>query len=467
MSSQPKSFDAIIVGTGQAGKPLAHALAEHGDEVAIIEAGRVGGTCIIDGCTPTKTMVASARVAHLVGRAEDFGVRAGPAYVDMAEVRARKRSVVDDFSSSSRRGLESHEKIELVEGEARFVAPHSVAVDPGPEGEPVTLTAPRIFLNVGGRPAVPPIDGLDKVNYLTSTTILELDVLPRHLAILGGGPIGLEFGQMFSRFGSAVTIIERAPRLLAREDEDVSEAVREVLEEDGIEVLTGSTVRAVTSVEGGGVALTVEGDVEERQITASHLLVAVGRTPNTDRLDLGNAGLSTDDDGFLPVDDRCRTSVEGIWALGDMTGAPPFTHIAYDDFRVVAADVLPGRPAHTRENRLVPYVIYIDPELGRIGVTEAEAATQGMSVRVAKLPMSSWARAIEMSETRGFVKCLVDSESDRIVGVAALAVQGGEILSVLQTAMMGDLPYTAIRDAVYAHPTMAEPLENLFARLDS
>ncbi len=467
MGPPARSFDAVVVGTGQAGKPLANALADHGERVAIVEAGRVGGTCILDGCTPTKTMVAGARVAHLVRRASDFGIRTEAPYVDMGAVRARKRSVVDDFSSSSRRALEDHDRIELIEGEARFVASDTLVVDPGLEGEPTLLTAPRIFLNVGARPTVPALDGLDTVDFLTSTTILELDEVPRHLAILGGGPIGLEFGQMFRRFGSTVTLIEQGSRLLSREDEDVSEAVEEILVEDGIEVLTGSTLESVASVDGGGIALVVDRAGERRDMVVSHLLVAVGRTPNNDRLDLAAAGLSSDDDGFLPVDSRCRTEVEGIWALGDMTGAPPFTHVAYDDFRVVAADVLPHRSPRTRDGRLVPYVIYTDPELGRIGVTEAEAAAKGMSVKVAKLPMSSWARAIEMDETRGFVKCLVDADSERIVGVAALAVQGGEILSVLQTAMMGDLPYTAIRDAVYAHPTMAEPLENLFAQIDA
>lgn len=467
MVDHPTAFDAIVVGTGQAGKPLAHALADHGSRTAIIEAGRVGGTCVIDGCTPTKTMVASARIAHLAGRSSDFGVETGSVFVDMAAVRARKRSVVDDFSSSSRRSLEEHDQIDLIEGEARFVAPDTLAVDPGPGGQTFSVTAPRIFLNVGGRPTIPPIPGLDAVDYLTSTSILELDALPRHLAILGGGPIGLEFGQMFRRFGANVTVIEQGARLLGREDEDVSEALLEIFRDDGIEVLTGSSLQSVSSAEGGGVALDVETGDGQKTIIASHLLVAVGRTPNTDRLDLDAAGLATDGQGFLPVDSRCRTNVDGIWALGDMTGAPPFTHIAYDDFRVVAADVLPGREPHTRDERLLSYVIYTDPELGRVGLTEAEAEEGGMDVRVAKLPMSSWARAIEMGETRGFVKCLVDAGSGRIAGVTALAVQGGEIMSVLQTAMMGDLPYTAIRDAVYAHPTMAEPLENLFAGLGS
>lgn len=466
MAEQPTAFDAIIVGTGQAGKPLAHALADDGRRTAIVEAGRVGGTCVIDGCTPTKTMVASARVAHLVRRASDYGVEAGTPFVDMAAVRARKRSVVDEFSSSGRRALEEHEQIELIEGEARFLAPETLEVDPGSGGQPFAITAPQIFLNVGARPAIPPVDGLEHVEYLTSTSILELDELPRRLAVLGGGPIGLEFGQMFARFGSKVTVIEQAPRLLPKEDEDVSEAIREILEDEGVSVLTGSFLTSVSSVDGGGISLVVESEDGKRDIIASQLLVAVGRTPNNDRLRVEAAGLTTDEDGYLPVDARCRTAVDGIWAMGDMTGAPPFTHVAYDDFRVVAADVLSGHPSRTREERFVPYVIYTDPELGRIGMTETEAEERGMSVRVAKLAMTSWARAIEMDETRGFVKCLVDVDTDRIVGVAALAVQGGEILSVVQTAMMGDLPYTALRDAVYAHPTMAEPLENLFARLD-
>lgn len=468
MGLTARDFDAVVIGTGQAGKPLAHALADNGHRTAIVEKGRVGGTCVIDGCTPTKTMVASARVAHLASRSSDYGVETGQVFVRMKDVRARQRSVVDDFSSSSRRSLEEHDCIELVEGTARFVDDHTLEIEPPPDGNgaPGRITAPRIFLNVGGRPRIPDIEGLSDVDHLTSTSILDLDEVPRHLAVLGGGPVGLELAQMFSRFGAGVTVIEQGPRLMGREDEDVSGELRDILEEEGITVLTKTEARRVTPANGRSVSLDLRTPDGHLDLVATHLLVAVGRVPNSDLLGVDAAGLSTDEDGFIPVDEGCRTDVDGIWALGDVTGAPPFTHVAYDDYRVVASDVLPDRESRTREGRLVPYAIYTDPELGRVGLTEAEAEERNLDVRVAKLPMTSWARAIEMGETRGFVKCLVDAQTDRIVGVAALAVYGGEIMSVLQAAMMCDLPYSAIRDATFAHPTLAEPLENLFATLD-
>lgn len=462
-----RSFDALIVGTGQAAKPLAAALADHGQRVAVVEKSRVGGTCIIDGCTPTKTMIASARVARLATRSSDFGVETGQVFIRMSDVRARKRAVVDDFSSSSRRALVEHEGIELLEGRARFVDDHTLVVESvDGSGDTETVTAERIFLDVGGRPRIPDIEGLESVGYLTSTSILELVEVPRHLTILGGGPVGVEFAQMFARFGAGVTVIEQGSRLLQREDPDVGAALQDIFDDEGITVLTDSETTRVDGVEGGGVRLAIETPEGPTELVASHLLVAAGRVPNSDLLDPDNAGLVTDAQGYIEVDDRCRTGVEGIWALGDVTGAPPFTHIAYDDYRVVAADVLDVEPSRTRSGRLVPYCVYIDPELGRVGVSETQAEERGMDVRVARLPMSSAARAIEMDETRGFMKCLVDAGSDRIVGVTVLGVHGGEIMSVLQTAMMGDLPYTAIRDGIYAHPTLAESLQNLFATLD-
>ena len=462
-----RSFDALIVGTGQAAKPLAAALADHGQRVGVVEKSRVGGTCIIDGCTPTKTMIASARVARLATRSSDFGVETGQVFIRMSDVRARKRAVVDDFSSSSRRALVEHEGIELLQGRARFVDGHTLVVE-SVDGSDDTgpVTSERIFLDVGGRPRIPDVEGLESVAYLTSTSILELAEVPRHLTILGGGPVGVEFAQMFARFGAGVTVIEQGSRLLQGEDPDVSAALQDIFDDEGITVLTDSGTTRVDGVEGGGVRLAIETPEGPAELVASHLLVAAGRVPNSDLLDPDNAGLVTDAQGYIEVDDRCRTGVEGIWALGDVTGAPPFTHIAYDDYRVVAGDVLDDEPSRTRSGRLVPYCVYTDPELGRVGVSETQAEERGMDVRVARLPMSSAARAIEMDETRGFMKCLVDAGSDRIVGVTVLGVHGGEIMSVLQTAMMGDLPYTAIRDGIYAHPTLAESLQNLFATLD-
>jgi len=459
-----ESFDAVIIGTGQGGKPLAGALARAGWRLAIVERGRVGGTCVIEGCTPTKTMVASARVAHLARRAADYGVETGPVSVDLSKVRERKRTIVDQWSTGSRRGLERHDTLELVEGVARFASPTEIAVDDGNGGR--RLAAPRIFINAGARPVVPPIDGLDAVPYLDSTSMMELGEVPDHLLVLGGGFIGLEFGQMFRRFGARVTIVEAGPRLVAREDEDVSGALADILEEDGITVRMGAPVSRVEPADGGyGITLVLDGKDGPERITGSHLLVATGRRPNSDTLDLPAAGLETDGRGFIPVDDQCRTSVEGIWALGDITGAPPFTHIAYDDYRVIESQLL-GEGQVTREGRLLPYALFTDPQLGRVGLTEREAREQGYDVKVAKIPMTRVARAIEIDETRGFMKAVVNADDGRILGAAILGVEGAEVVSVVQVAMMGGLPYTALRNAVLAHPTLSESLNNLFMTLD-
>lgn len=460
-----ESYDAVVIGTGQAGKPLAAALAQAGWKTAIIERDRVGGTCIINGCTPTKTMIASARVAYLARRAADFGVRTDAVRVDLPAVRKRKRDIVDQWSAGSRKGLERHEYLELILGHARFGSRHEIIVQLN-EGGKRALRAHRIFINVGTRPAIPPIEGLDTVGFLDSTSVMELDAVPEHLIVLGGGLIGVEFAQMFRRFGAAVTVVEMEPRLMMTEDEDVSEAVREILMEDGVEILLDTNAERVSQRVEGGVALRVRGPEGERRIHGSQLLVAVGRTPNSDSLDTGAAGLELDGSGYIPVNERLETNVPGIYALGDVTGGPPFTHIAYDDFRVVRANLLEEGNATTR-GRQVPYTVFIDPQLGRVGLTERQAREQGRNVRLAKLPMSRVARAIEMDETRGFMKAVVDADTDRILGAAILGVEGGEVVAVLQAAMLGDLPYTALKDAVFAHPTLSESLNNLFMAMDS
>lgn len=456
-------FDAIVVGTGQAGKPLARRLAGSGRRTAIIERGRVGGTCVIAGCSPTKTMIASARVAYLARRAGEYGVSTGDVSVDLAVVRRRKREIVDKFSSDSLESLVEPENLELIRGEASFRGPLELDVAAG-DGGRRRLGAKEIYLNVGLRPAVPPIDGLDEADWLDSESIMELGEVPEHLVVLGGGFIGLEFGQMFRRFGADVTIVEMAPRLAMREDEDVSEAIREILEDDGIDVHTGTKVTAVRRTE-PGLSLDLDGDSDRPSVAGSHLLVAVGRSPDTGPLNLEAAGLSADDDGYIPVNDRCETEVDGIWALGDVTGAPPFTHISYDDYRIVRDNVL-GAGGATRKGRLIPYTAFIDPQLGRVGMTEKEAREAGHEIRVAKIPMRHVARAIEMDETRGFMKAVVDADTDRILGAAILGVEGGEVATVLQVAMMGDLPWTALRDAAISHPTLAESLNNLFVTLE-
>jgi pyruvate/2-oxoglutarate dehydrogenase complex dihydrolipoamide dehydrogenase (E3) component len=459
--SEARTYDAVVVGTGQAGKPLAKALASAGLRAAIIERDeRVGGSCVVYGCTPTKTMVASARVAHLAQRAGDYGVRTGSVSIDLARVRERKRAIVDLFSEGSRKGLERQENLDLIFGEARFTGPTTLQVD-----DSLSLTANKIFINTGTRPTMPDIPGLADIPVLTSGSVMELGDVPDHLLIIGGGYIAVEFSQMFRRFGARVSIVQRGTQLLKREDADVAQAVVDVLRADGIEVLLSSQLKSVSrDGEGRTTALiqTPDGEIA-RQV--SDVLAAAGRTPNSDRLMPEAAGLSVDEHGFIPVNERLETNVDGIWALGDIKGGPAFTHISYDDYRVVEANLLHGAD-RTTAGRLVPYTVFMDPELGRVGLTEREARDQGVDYRVAKIPMTHVARALESDETRGFMKALVDKKTDQIIGCAVLGVAGGEIMSVLQMAMIGEVPYTTIRDGIFAHPTFSESLNNLFMRLD-
>jgi pyruvate/2-oxoglutarate dehydrogenase complex dihydrolipoamide dehydrogenase (E3) component len=459
-------YDAILIGSGQAANPLAESLTEAGWRVALVEREHVGGTCINVGCTPTKTMVACARVAYLARRAADYGVRTGPVSVDMVAVRQRKRDMVTRFRQSDERRLEANERVDLLRGEARFKGPGEVEVRLA-AGEMRRLTAGRIFINTGDRPSRPPVPGLDEVPALDSTTVMELDAIPEHLLVLGGGYVGLEFGQMFRRFGSRVTIVQRDGQLLAHEDADVAAAVADILRQDGIEVLLDTEATAAARGINDEVRLTVrrrgagDGVAAERTLVGSHLLLAAGRTPNTDALDLGAAGVETDDQGFVVVDERLQTSVPGIYALGDVKGGPAFTHISYDDYRLVESNLLHGGQATTR-GRLVPYTVFIDPQLGRVGPTEAEARRQGRRIRVARMTMNRVARAVEVGESRGFLKVVVDAESEQILGAAVLGIEGGELIAMLEIAMMGRLPFTALRDAIFDHPNLAEGLNNLF-----
>ncbi|RMH18341.1 MAG: mercuric reductase [Gemmatimonadetes bacterium] len=460
-----ESFDAVVIGTGQAGKPLAGALAESGRTVAVIEkSDLVGGTCVVEGCTPTKTMVASARVAHLVSRAADYGVRTGPVSVDLEVVRRRKRDIVEQWSSGSRRGMERHETIDLIFGTARFEGPHEVVVDLRAGGTR-RLTAPWVFINAGARAAIPPVPGLDETPFLTNASVMELGEVPEHLVVLGGGYIGLEFAQMFRRFGARVTVVEMAERLLPMEDEDVSGELASILEGEGVALHTGTRATRVTPGAAGGVRLELAGPEGDFTVEGSHLLVATGRRPNTDLLAVERAGLAVDERGYLVVDDELRTNVEGVWALGDINGGPPFTHVAYDDYRIVRDNLL-GEGGASRAGRVVPYTLFTDPQLGRVGLSEAQARAAGLPVRVAKLPMSRVARAIETDETRGFMKAVVHAETGRILGAAVLGIEGGEVATVLQMAMLGDLPYTVLKEGVFSHPTLSESLNNLFMAMD-
>jgi pyruvate/2-oxoglutarate dehydrogenase complex dihydrolipoamide dehydrogenase (E3) component len=457
-------YDAVVIGSGQGGNPLAGALAGAGRKTAVIEREHVGGTCINEGCTPTKTMVASAKVAYLDRRSADYGVRNGPVNVDMVEVRRRKRAIVDTFRGGSEQRLEDAENLELIRGEARFTGPKELEVRLD-RGEAVRISAENVFINVGARPGSVPVDGLDAVPTLDSTKIMELDEVPEHLLVLGGGYVGIEFAQMFRRFGSEVTVVQRGPQLLSREDADVAEAVAEILHGDGVEVLLDTEAQGVRQDESGGIRLTVNEAAGERTLSGSHLLVAAGRPPNTDLLNLEAAGIETDERGFVEVNERLETNVPGVYALGDAKGGPAFTHISYDDYRVIEANLLNGENA-TITDRLVPYTVFIDPQLGRVGLSEAEAREQGRDVRVASIPMSYVPRALEMDESRGMMKAVIDGETSEILGCAILGVEGGEIMAMIQIAMMGKLPYTALRDGVFAHPTLAESLNKLFATVD-
>ena len=456
-------YDAVVIGSGQGGNPLARALAQSGRRTALIEREHVGGTCINEGCTPTKTMIASARVAYLDRRSAEYGIAEDPVTVDMIRVRQRKRDIVESFRNGGEQRLEKA-GVDLIRGEASFAAPKELEVRLS-EGGTSRLSADAVFINVGARPAAPPIEGLDSVPTLNSTTILELDEVPEHLLVLGGGYVGLEFAQTFRRFGSEVTIVQRGPQLLSREDADVAGAVAKVLRDDGIEVLLRtSALRAGREV--GGIQLTVHTPVGARTLSGSHLLAATGRTPNTDTLNLEAAGVETDDHGYIKVDERLKTNLPHVWALGDVKGGAAFTHVSYDDFRIIRTNLLEGGNA-TTSGRLIPYTVFTDPQLGRVGLSEKETREQGLDVHVAKMPMSSIARAIEVSETRGMMKAVVDAGTGRIVGAAVLGLEGGEITAMLQIAMIGGVPYTTLRDGIFAHPTLAESLNNLFAGLEA
>jgi len=460
---EPEIYDAIVIGSGQGGSPLSIALAKAGWKTAIIEREHIGGTCVNVGCTPTKTMVASARVAYLSRRSADYGAHSGPVTVNMSAVRRRKQQIVESFRNGGLQAIEKTEGLDLIKGEASFTGPESLEVRLK-DGGTRLLAARKIFINTGGRPANPSVPGLDRVSTMDSSSIMELDTLPQHLLVMGGGYVGLEFGQMFRRFGSQVTIVHRGDHLLSSEDPDVAEEVAKILEEDGVKLLLNSeAIRAGSA--NGSVSLTVRTRERETALEGSHLLVAVGRRPNTDLLNLQAARVETDKQGFVKVNDRLETNVAGIYALGDIKGGPAFTHISYDDFRIIRRNLLEGGNA-TTNGRLVPYTVFIDPQLGRVGMTETEAHDQGLHFRVAKLPMSNVARAIEVSETRGFMKAVVDAKTKQILGCAVLGIEGGELMSMFEIAMIGKLPYSTLKEAIFAHPTLAESLNNLFKEMD-
>jgi len=453
-----RRFDAIIVGAGQAGPPLADRLTGAGMTVALIERKFVGGTCVNVGCMPTKTLVASARAAHVARHGADYGVLIdGPIRIDMARVKARADTVIANARSGLTAWLDGMEQLTLIEGHARFDGPDTLRV--GDE----RLSAPQIFINVGGRATVPDMPGIDDVDCLTSTSILGLDTVPQHLFVIGGSYVGLEYAQMYRRFGAEVTVVERGPRLVSREDADVSEAIRDVLTAEGVTVRTGAECIAFAR-HADGIAVRLDCDSGAPEVVASHVLLAVGRRPNTDDLGLDAAGVATDDRGYIVVDDRLATNVPGIWALGDCNGRGAFTHTAYNDFEIVAANLLDGDDRRLSD-RISAYALYTDPPLGRVGMTEAEARATGRPLLVAERPMARVGRAVERGETRGFMKAIVDAETRRILGAAILGVEGDEAIHGLLNAMNAGVPYPTLQRAVPIHPTVSELIPTLLGDL--
>jgi pyruvate/2-oxoglutarate dehydrogenase complex dihydrolipoamide dehydrogenase (E3) component len=457
---QPMSvpYNAIIIGTGQAGPPLAKRLTAAGWKVAIIERGLFGGTCVNTGCIPTKTMVASAYAAHMVGRAAEFGVVTGtPVTVDMKRVKARKDKISGMSNHSVENGLKTMPNCTVYQGHARFEGPHEVSV-----GD-VKLMADKIFINVGARAVAPTIPGLDQVPFLTNSSMMHLDSLPRHLIIVGGSYVGLEFGQMFRRFGSEVTIIETGPRLIAREDEDVSAAILAIMEREGVQVRLGTKCKSLAR-QGDEIIASLTEPGATTEVRGSHVLIAVGRRPNTDDLGLEKAGVAVDPRGHILVDDQLRTNVSGIWAMGDCNGKGGFTHTSYNDFEIVAANLLDGDPRKVSD-RIPAYALYIDPPLGRAGMTETEARTRGRKVLMGKRPMTKVGRAVEKGETLGFMKVLIDADTQRIMGAAILGTGGDEAIHSILDVMYADKPYTVIQRAVHIHPTVCELIPTMLGEL--
>jgi pyruvate/2-oxoglutarate dehydrogenase complex dihydrolipoamide dehydrogenase (E3) component len=442
-------YDAIVIGTGQAGPFLAVDLAKAGRKVAVVERHFFGGTCVNTGCIPTKTMIANARVAHMARRGAEYGVSfSGDLSVDMKRVKARKDQVSGASKSGVEKMLRDTPNCTVLTTHARFVSDHRV------QAEDQLLEAESIFINVGGRAAIPQITGLDSVPYLTNSSMMDVDYLPEHLVIIGGSYIALEFAQMFRRFGSRVTVLQRGSRLIQREDEDIADAVKQILENEGIEVLLNVNSLGVTKTT-NGVELKVNSDTSEIYVRGSHLLLATGRRPNTDDLGLEHTGVNRDNSGFIQVDDRLQTSVAGIWALGDCNGRGAFTHTSYNDYEIVAENLLRnGRRSVT--DRISAYAIYIDPPLGRAGMTEAEVRKSGRQALIATRPMSRVGRAVERGETQGFIKVLADAESKLILGAAILGTEGDEVVHLLLDAMYSKTPYTSLQRAMHIHPTVSE-----------
>lgn len=451
-------FDAIIIGAGQAGPPLAVRLAKSGKKVALIERKNFGGTCVNTGCIPSKTLIASAEVAHTVQQCQEFGLSInGNIIVDMKKIKQRKDAIVNKSSQGVEKWLKSTPHLQVYEGHAHFSSSRIIKVND------IELTAEKIFINAGARPFIPPMPGLDKINYFTSSSIMEVDFIPEHLIIIGGSYIGLEFAQMFRRFGSKVSIIEKESRLISREDEDVSETVLSIMKKSDIDVYLNSNCIAFDQ-SGENIIVQLDCEQKTKQVTGSHVLLAIGRTPNTQDLGLENAGVKTDNRGYIQVDDQLQTNVSGLWALGECNGRGAFTHTAYNDYEIVADNLLENRQRRVTD-RIPAYALYIDPPLGRAGYSEEQARKSGRKIFIAKYPMTRVKRAIIKGKTEGFIKILIDADSKEILGSAILGVGGDEIIHSILDIMYAKKPYTVIKEAVHIHPTVSELIPTTLADL--
>lgn len=455
-----KVYDAIIIGSGQAGNPLSFALAEKGQKVAMIEKNTFGGSCINYGCTPTKALIASANLNHRVQRSEELGVMTKSVELDFKAVMNRKNKIVKSFRSSIEKSLEGTENIAIYRGTANFVNNNTINIVLN-DGEEEQIQGKKIYINSGGKANIVSIEGLDDVEYYDSTSIMELAELPEHLVIIGTGYIALEFGQMFRRFGSKVTMIGRQESILKKEDQEISSRIQKILEEDGITFLLNTETKKVEK-DLDGVNIYIEKNAKKEKIKCSHLMLATGRVPAIEDLKLENAGVKLADKGNIQVDEKLKTNVDNIYALGDVKGGPQFTHISYDDYRIVI-DNLFGNGTRNINDRLVPFTLFIDPQLGRVGLTESQAIEKGYDIKVGKLEMKNLGRAIEENVTKGFMKAIINKEDNKILGAAILGDQGGEIMAIIQVAMMADINYQKLRDGIFTHPSFSEALNNLFS----
>ncbi len=456
MNNATLNYDAIVIGSGQGGNPLSVALAKRGERVALVESNDLGGTCINTGCTPTKTMIASAQVAHYARNAARWGVRTSDVGVDMAAILKRKNERVLQSRSGWEKSVDGPQKPELHRGRARFIAPKTVQI-----GE-LTLEGTRIFIDTGSTPTIPPIEGLDQVPYLTNVSILELSEVPDHLLVLGGGYIGLEFAQMFRRFGSEVTVIQSDGQLLPSEDQDIAAELERNLKAEGIKIRLNARAKAVKRAD-QEIILAFDGNGLAETVAGTHLLIAVGRTPQTKDLDLDKAGVKTDAKGYIEVNERLEASAPEVWAIGDVKGGPAFTHISYNDYQIIYGNIYEGQNLSTK-TRIIPYAVFTDPALGRVGMTEKEARAQGRKLKIGKVEMTHVARALERGETGGVMKLVVDAETDKVLGAAILSSDGDEVVQILSTLMLADKRYTLLKGAIYIHPTIAE---GFFTLMDS